>query len=164
MNNTSRANLKECLLETHKLGVLQKLNIGYLPTSPRAQVHTSFPPYLGNGWMDCAEILCVVRGPLTIYFKVLRVECTVCACAHKNYNFPYLSKCWILCSEIWCVVGHALTMRFTLDGEMCTSTRAAVQSTLKHMHLLPLVHRPKRRLAYWTWLKCCFIPGKPHKL
>ena len=51
-------------LETHQLGILQKLMVGYRCMCVRVHLF----PYLRNGWTDLAETWCVVRGPLAMCF------------------------------------------------------------------------------------------------
>ena len=56
--------LAPLVVSDHKLGFLQKLRLAHSCTCARAHPFL----YLGNGWMDCAEIWCVARGPLAMHF------------------------------------------------------------------------------------------------
>ena len=52
---------------------------------------------LGSGWIDCAELWCVVRGQLAIRFTQVRGGVR----AHVPTTFPYLWKGRTNCTEIW---------------------------------------------------------------
>ena len=61
-------------LEVHYISVLRKVPVAKHFTEVNggvyvqvARAHPSFP-YLGNGWKDCAENWCVIRGALDIHF------------------------------------------------------------------------------------------------
>ena len=61
------------------------------------------------------EIWCVIRGPLAMRFKLLRVELIVHTCA-RAHHFSHLRDRRTFCSKIWCAVRHALSARFAQDG------------------------------------------------
>ena len=53
-----------------------------------AHVRSPFP-YLGNGWRDCAEIWCVLMGPIAMRFVGI-TSGAHCTCARAHHYF-YIS-------------------------------------------------------------------------
>ena len=49
---------------------MKGVKIGRYAIHVRTRARADVPrfPHLGNGWTDCADICCVVRGPLAVHF------------------------------------------------------------------------------------------------
>ena len=74
----------------------------YVRTSARADI--SQLSFLGNAWMDCAEIRFVVRDQLVKCFTKVKSGhiCKGYARANVRTPFPYIWNGWTDCTEIWC--------------------------------------------------------------
>ena len=81
-----------------------------MDASARVHVHTTFS-YLGNGWMECAEICRVVKYPLIVLYRTQRWGTS--AHAHMVTPCLYLRYQWAHRAEAWPVVRDSLSISYT---------------------------------------------------
>ena len=79
-------------------------------TSPRAHVLTPFP-YLGNDRTDCAEIRCLVRGPIAKYRSRVKGGTYMHVHMYLRTPFLHLENGWSHCTEIWYLLWILPVMR-----------------------------------------------------
>ena len=116
--------------------------MGGVPTSARVNVPPF--PYLGNNWMNCAEIWYVVSDPLARVFTQAKDGTQL----HVRTPFHILETAGRIALKFGVWLGYHKLYVLHGMGDICSSARVAV-NTLKHMYSLPFVHRPKA--SYWLY-------------